>query len=63
VWIPLLGTLLARNKEAYTYLPESVCELMNRKEFKKVMKQAGFMAIRHKKLTNGIAIFYEGVKI
>ena len=63
VWIPLLGSLLARNKEAYTYLPESVCEFMNRKEFKKLMKQAGFMAIRHKKLTNGIAIFYEGVKM
>jgi ubiquinone/menaquinone biosynthesis C-methylase UbiE len=58
-----LGTLLARNKEAYTYLPESVSEFMNRKEFKKLMKKVGFMAIRHKKLTNGIAIFYEGVKM
>jgi demethylmenaquinone methyltransferase/2-methoxy-6-polyprenyl-1,4-benzoquinol methylase len=63
VWIPLLGSLLARNKEAYTYLPESVSEFMNRKEFKKLMKKVGFMAIRHKKLTNGIAIFYEGVKM
>jgi ubiquinone/menaquinone biosynthesis C-methylase UbiE len=36
---------------------------MNRKEFKKLMKKVGFMAIRHKKLTNGIAIFYEGVKM
>lgn len=63
VWIPFVGGLLSRNMRAYKYLPESISEFVHRRELSRQLKNIGFGAVNYKKLSNGIVIFYEGVKL
>lgn len=63
VWIPFVGGLISHNMSAYKYLPESISEFVHRRELSRQLKNIGFGAVNYKKLTNGIVIFYEGVKL
>ncbi len=60
--LPLAGRLVSRDGQAYSYLPRSVDEFPSPERFVGMMKEAGFSAVRVKKLTFGVAYIYEGVK-
>ena len=60
--LPNIGKTVSKNDEAYTYLPESVQQFPEGKEFMRVMKKAGYKQIAQKRLTYGIATLYTGKK-
>ena len=63
IWIPFIGGIISHNTSAYKYLPVSISEFVHRRELSRRLKHIGFGAVNYKKLTNGIVIFYEGVKL
>ncbi|MBI4233731.1 MAG: tRNA (adenine(22)-N(1))-methyltransferase TrmK [Chloroflexi bacterium] len=59
---PLLGQLLAGNREAYTYLPASVEVFPNAAEFTWHMERAGLRDVRYRLLGLGTVALHVGVK-
>ena len=60
--MPLVGKLLAGNSEAYLYLPESIRKFPAPDDFAAKMRDTGFSRVTYRRLTNGIAVIYIGVK-
>jgi demethylmenaquinone methyltransferase/2-methoxy-6-polyprenyl-1,4-benzoquinol methylase len=54
--------MVAKNKEAYQYLNDSVQAFPEGDAFTSIMKTAGFNTITSKKLTFGICTIYCGKK-
>ncbi|WIG60876.1 MAG: Demethylmenaquinone methyltransferase [Ktedonobacterales bacterium] len=60
--IPLLGKLIGRSAEAYTYLPTSVTSFPDAPALKGIMERAGWRDVRYwYRIGGGVAIHY-GVK-
>jgi demethylmenaquinone methyltransferase / 2-methoxy-6-polyprenyl-1,4-benzoquinol methylase len=59
--VPLLGTL-AGDREAYTYLPESVKRFPPPEALAAAMDEAGFERIRYTVLAGGIIAIHSGVR-
>jgi demethylmenaquinone methyltransferase/2-methoxy-6-polyprenyl-1,4-benzoquinol methylase len=60
--MPAVGTIMAGSWEAYTYLPESIRMFSQPEELSAVLTAIGFTRVRYRRLTNGIAVIYLGVK-
>jgi demethylmenaquinone methyltransferase/2-methoxy-6-polyprenyl-1,4-benzoquinol methylase len=60
--LPLFGRLLSRDKNAYSYLPESVMKFPDNELFLKMVAEAGFVNEKQVKLTGGIASIYTATK-
>ncbi|MGD0274787.1 MAG: bifunctional demethylmenaquinone methyltransferase/2-methoxy-6-polyprenyl-1,4-benzoquinol methylase UbiE [Syntrophales bacterium] len=60
--MPLAGKILAGTSEAYLYLPESIRKFPPPDQFAAMLQDAGFSAVTRRKITNGIAVIYTGVK-
>ena len=60
--IPRIGRLVSGNREAYTYLPESVMAFPEGEEFLSILTGAGFRSPRAERLTFGIATVYTAEK-
>ena len=60
--LPNVGKMVSKNDEAYTYLPESVQQFPENKDFMEVMKKAGYKNIKQQRLTFGIATLYSASK-
>lgn len=60
--LPSFGRIVSKNKEAYTYLPESVSAFAEDKAFLAEMEKAGFKQVKQKRLTYGISTLYSGSK-
>lgn len=60
--MPALGRLLAGSRLAYTYLPESIRLFPGPGELKSQLESMGFVNVRYRLLTNGIAAIHVGVK-
>jgi len=60
--MPALGRLLAGSRLAYTYLPESIRLFPGPGELKSKLESIGFVDVRYRLLTNGIAAVHVGVK-
>ncbi|MFN0195921.1 MAG: bifunctional demethylmenaquinone methyltransferase/2-methoxy-6-polyprenyl-1,4-benzoquinol methylase UbiE [Planctomycetaceae bacterium] len=61
--LPRIGQLLARNRSsAYNYLPQSVSEFPQGEQLAVLLRQVGFMDVKWKPLTFGIATLYTGMK-
>lgn len=61
-FIPLLGKIFAREKEAYVYLPETASRFPCRDEFLEIMNQTGRLKdCRYHSLSGGIAFIYVGL--
>lgn len=58
--LPMIGNALSKNKDAYTYLNESVEEFPYGKQFTDMMTKAGMKNVRIIPLTFGIASLYIG---
>lgn len=60
--LPLLGKLVSKSSNAYTYLPESVKHFPEGEAFSAYLQEAGFSGIKIQPLTFGICTLYTGIK-
>lgn len=60
--MPLLGSIVSGNKDAYTYLPETSLRFPCGKEFCKLMSKAGYKDVKYRSYFGGIAYAYVGRK-
>ena len=60
--IPRIGALISKDREAYTYLPESVDEFPSPERFTDMLLGVGFKEVRRRSQSFGIAYIYEAVK-
>ena len=61
--IPSIGKLIAGSKMPYEYLIESIEKFHSQEEFTKKLINKGFINVRHRNLSNGIAAIHTGWKI
>ena len=62
--IPLIGQLVAGDRDSYQYLVESIEQFPNQEEFREMIEEAGFMVPGkgYDNLTGGIASIHRGIK-
>jgi demethylmenaquinone methyltransferase/2-methoxy-6-polyprenyl-1,4-benzoquinol methylase len=60
--LPLVGRLISKHGDAYTYLPASVIEFPSGDAFAAMLVQAGFERVRFKPMAFGIVYLYESRK-
>ncbi len=60
--LPLVGRIISRDPEAYTYLPASVNDFPSVGSFVDLMQSSGFVSVTATRLFNGIAVIYYGRK-
>ncbi len=60
--LPWLGRIVSRDGGAYSYLPRSVGEFPAPERFAEMLREAGFAAVRIRRLSLGIAYVYEAEK-
>ena len=60
--LPLIGRLFSKHHYAYTYLPDSVARFPAAPQFAGLLRRAGFVNVRYRKLTLGIAVLFVGDK-
>lgn len=61
--IPKIGEIVAKDRDSYQYLVESIRKFPPQKELQKRMEFAGFGRCRFENLALGIVAIHEGVKI
>ena len=60
--LPFFGRIVSRNKEAYTYLHDSVLDFPEGNDFLTIMKDCGSISNSQIRLSGGIATIYIGQK-
>ncbi len=60
--LPLIGRFFSKHSFAYRYLPESVANFPAAPEFAALMRRNGFINVRYRELTLGIAVLFVGDK-
>nr|CCA16841.1 ubiquinone/menaquinone biosynthesis methyltransferase ubiE putative [Albugo laibachii Nc14] len=60
--IPSLGQIIAKDRDSYQYLVESIRQFPRQDEFKAMMHMVGFESIRHVNYSNGIVANFSGFK-
>ena len=60
--LPLIGRMISKSEEAYTYLPDTVMRFPEGDEFVAKLRKTGFESVSGDRLTFGIATIYTGVK-
>lgn len=62
--IPLIGQLVAGDRDSYQYLVESIEKFPSQEQFRAMIQDAGFVVpgAGYENLTNGIAAIHKGVK-
>ena len=58
--LPILGGAISGNRDAYTYLPESVRRFPNAEDLAHAMRRAGFGHVSYELLTGGIVALHLG---
>ena len=61
--MPLIGKIIAKNKNAYKYLSESIDLFPNQKELKLILEEVGFVDVSYIDLFDGIVSIHKGYKI
>ncbi len=59
LYVPLLGALIARARQAYVYLPESTKAFPHREKFLYLCREAGFATGSYRDLMGGAAVLYK----
>ena len=59
--VPRIGRLVARDREAYTYLPESVDGFLPPKDLSRLMETVGLRAVRFRRVGMGSVTIHTGV--
>lgn len=60
--LPTFGKIISKDSSAYTYLPESVAAFPEGDDFENILKNIGFINVKTKLLSGGIASIYYGTK-
>ena len=61
--IPWIGEKIAKNKQAYKYLEESIDQFPNQEELLINIKKIGFKKVKYLNMFNGIVSIHSGFKI
>ncbi|HZY41672.1 MAG TPA: ubiquinone/menaquinone biosynthesis methyltransferase [Anaerolineae bacterium] len=60
--VPLVGGLISGQRDAYTYLPQSVNEFLTPDELKIIMERAGLRDVRYRRLMMSTVAIHVGIK-
>lgn len=60
--LPRIGGFISGDREAYTYLPESVFHFASAENYMEIMKKVGLQNVRSRALTGGVACLISGTK-
>jgi demethylmenaquinone methyltransferase/2-methoxy-6-polyprenyl-1,4-benzoquinol methylase len=58
-----MGEIIAKDRESYQYLIESIRKMPNQEDLKSRLSQAGFAKTSYENLTFGIAAIHFGLKV
>ena len=61
--IPVMGQIVAKDRDSYQYLVESIRKFPDQETFLGMIRQAGFAQAKYRNLTMGIAALHSGWKI
>lgn len=61
--IPVLGQIVAGDRDSYQYLVESIRKFPDQETFATMIRQAGFGQVKYRNLSLGIAALHSGWKI
>ncbi len=61
--IPVMGQVVAGDRESYQYLVESIRKFPNQDAFATMIRQAGFEQVSYRNLTMGVAALHSGWKL
>jgi demethylmenaquinone methyltransferase/2-methoxy-6-polyprenyl-1,4-benzoquinol methylase len=61
--IPTLGQIVAKDRESYQYLVESIRRFPDQESFAAMIRAAGFEQVRYRNLTMGVAALHSGWKL
>ena len=61
--IPVMGQIVANDRDSYQYLVESIRKFPDQESFATMIRQAGFAQVKYRNLTMGIAALHSGWKI
>ena len=61
--IPEIGQKVAKNRESYQYLVESIRKFPDQENLKSRMETAGFVKCAFENLTFGVAAIHQGIKL
>jgi len=61
--IPVMGQIVANDRDSYQYLVESIRKFPDQDTFLGMIRQAGFAQAKYRNLTMGIAALHSGWKI
>ena len=61
-FMPIIGKKITGDKDAYTYLVESIRKFPNQNELSEMFSDAGFSRVRYRNLSNGIVSLHSGWK-
>lgn len=61
--IPLMGQLIANDRDSYQYLVESIRKFPDQEVFLNMVRSAGFENAKYRNLTAGVACLHSGWKI
>lgn len=60
--VPILGRIVGRSSDAYTYLPTSVTAFPRAPQLKAIMEEVGWTDVRYTYLTGGVVAVHVGIK-
>lgn len=61
--IPVMGQIVAGDRDSYQYLVESIRKFPNQDRFAEMIRDAGFEQVKYRNLTMGVAALHSGWKI
>ena len=60
--IPVIGKLITKSSEPYSYLPRSISSFPQPEEFRTIIQQSGFSNVSVHRMTMGVATIYGALK-
>lgn len=60
--VPLLGALVAQNRTAYAYLPNSVYNYLDQKQLLQLMSDVGWSDVQYRNICGGVIAIHHGRK-
>jgi len=61
--IPVMGQIVAKDRDSYQYLVESIRKFPTQEIFASMIREAGFDQVKYRNLTMGIAALHSGWKL
>lgn len=61
--IPVMGQIVANDRDSYQYLVESIRKFPDQETFATMIRQAGFGQVKYRNLTMGVAALHSGWKL